>query len=458
MKNLFILLFICLSVLGFGQESMPEPTPDRYLTSFQKIGTNLYEMYKEDHAGIFGNPAKMRAKVIAKAKNFADNNNYDVQFVRHNIHPVGGFADWASYTYTFSLVNKLEALSITSSLSSEAYKKEIKSYLDTTRISSIEGIYDYVGTFRGNQYSLAIVKNGDKYVARVIESNNNRFPIKSKKATFEPTAMEGAYTIKWISGNGSDVAKTIAIQEGGVIKFSIQTEGGVQENLLYQMYPKGTVKRNINKSWTGNGSGLIISKSGFIITNNHVIEDADNIEVEFLVNNETQKYKAQLVQADKTNDLAIIKIVDVNFDGVTNIPFNFKTRSSDVGTKVYAYGYPMALTVMGKEVKVTDGIISSKTGFDGNITTYQITAPIQAGNSGGPLFDDKGNFIGINSSGIRKDVADNVAYSIKTSYVLNLIDILPRNIDLPSSTRLQSLPLTSQIKEISKYVVLIKVK
>ena len=118
----------------------------------------------------------------------------------------------------------------------------------------------------------------------------------------------------------------------------------------------------------------------------------------------------------------------------------------------------MALSIMGKEIKVTDGIISSKTGFEGNITTYQITAPIQAGNSGGPLFDNNGNLIGINSSGIRKDVADNVAYSIKTNYVLNLIDILPKSIDLPASDELKNLPLTEQIKKISKYVVLIKVK
>ena len=118
----------------------------------------------------------------------------------------------------------------------------------------------------------------------------------------------------------------------------------------------------------------------------------------------------------------------------------------------------MALSIMGKETKVTDGIISSKTGFDGNITTYQITAPIQGGNSGGPLFDDKGNLIGINQAKIRNDIADNVSYSIKTSYVLNLIDILPKSIDLPSNKKLAKLPLTEQIKEISKYVVLVKVK
>ena len=180
--------------------------------------------------------------------------------------------------------------------------------------------------------------------------------------------------------------------------------------------------------------------------------------MEFILNDETQKFNAEIVQLDKTNDLAVIKIFDMNFDDLDNLTYNFKTRSSDVGTKVYAYGYPMALSLMGKEIKVTDGIISSKSGFDGDITTYQITAPIQGGNSGGPLFDEKGNFLGINSSGLSKNIADNVGYTIKSSYVLNLIDVLPKTIDLPSSTKLQSLPLTEQIKEISKYVVLVKVK
>ena len=216
-------------------------------------------------------------------------------------------------------------------------------------------------------------------------------------------------------------------------------------------------EKNSNE-WKGNGSGLIISKDGYIITNNHVIENTNKIEVEFILNEEIKKFNAEIVQVDKVNDLAIIKISDSNFTGVDDLPYNFKTRSSDVGTKVYAYGYPMALSIMGKEIKITDGIISSKSGFEGDITSYQITAPIQGGNSGGPLFDDKGNLLGINSSGINKEIADNVGYTIKSSYILNLIDVLPKNIELPTNDKLRYLPLTEQIKEISKYVVLIKIK
>lgn len=210
--------------------------------------------------------------------------------------------------------------------------------------------------------------------------------------------------------------------------------------------------------WAGNGSGVIISKSGYIITNNHVIDKSNEIEVELVLDGEVQKYNAEIVQVDKVNDLAVLKIFDINFDGTPDLPYNFKTRSSDVGTKVYAYGYPMALSLMGKEIKITDGIISSKSGIDGDITTYQISATIQPGNSGGPLFDDKGNLIGINSSGLARLGSESTGYTIKSSYVLNLIDVLPKNIDLPSNTMLQSMPLTEQIKEISKFVVLIKVK
>ena len=216
--------------------------------------------------------------------------------------------------------------------------------------------------------------------------------------------------------------------------------------------------KSSSNNWSGNGSGIIISKLGHIVTNHHVIKEAKEVEVEFILNNEIKKFNAEVIQVDKTNDLAILKIVDESFQGVANIPYNFKARSSDVGTKIYTFGYPKALSGMGKEIKVTEGIISSKSGIMGDITTYQITAPIQGGNSGGPLFDDKGNFIGINSSKFNSDETENVNYSIKSSYVMSLIDVLPKSIDLPSSTKLQSLPLTEQIKEISKYVVLVKVK
>ena len=205
--------------------------------------------------------------------------------------------------------------------------------------------------------------------------------------------------------------------------------------------------------WKSNGSGILISNDGYIATNHHVIENDTEIGVE--INN--NEYIAQVISVDKTNDLAILKI-NLDSNKLPPIPHNFNTRSVDIGTEVFALGYPKALTLMGKDIKFTDGRISSKTGFQGDITSYQTTTPIQPGNSGGPLFDHKGNLLGINSAKIVSDDVEGVSYTIKTSYLLNLIDVLPESIPIPNSTWVGSKPLTDQIKILSNYVVLVKVK
>ena len=334
----------------------------------------------------------------------------------------------------------------------------IREYFDENGTEGIEGIWDFTAS-DGGSVRLAIIKRDYKYVGTWLESGR-KYKAGDFKASFEPSsATDEVLSITWVMGDKSRNRTIGTVKSNVLIEFNLSASDYSYDCLMMKLYPSDKKNKRLkNGKWAGNGSGIFISKSGYIITNHHVIDDADDIEVEFILDDEVQKFNAEIVQSDKVNDLAIIKIVDVNFDGVKELPYNFKTRSSDVGTKVYAFGYPMALTIMGKEIKVTDGIISSKTGYDGDITKYQISAPIQGGNSGGPLFDDKGNFIGINSAKLNVKIADNVGYSIKTSYVLNLIDILPKTIDLPSNKKLASLPLTEQIKEISKYVVLVKVK
>lgn len=335
-------------------------------------------------------------------------------------------------------------------------EKSIRNYFEKNGTELIEGIWEYSSSDI-SEYRLAIVKKDYKFEAIVLE-RSGKFKAGDLKATLETAASDEVLSIKWIMSDKRTTKKTVGtVKNNAIIEFNLNGP-----SMLYRIYPKFNKKGNQKKAktgeWAGNGSGIIISKSGHIITNHHVIDDADKIEVEFMLNDELQKFNAEVVQVDKVNDLAVLKIFDMDFNGIDEPPYNFKFRGSDVGTKVYAFGYPLALSIMGKELKVTDGMISSKTGFDGDITTYQITAPIQGGNSGGPLFDEQANLIGINSSIIRKDIAANVAYSIKTSYVSNLIDVLPKSIELPSSKVLESLSLTEQIKEISKYVVLVKVK
>jgi S1-C subfamily serine protease len=214
--------------------------------------------------------------------------------------------------------------------------------------------------------------------------------------------------------------------------------------------------------WNSNGSGILISKDGYIATNHHVISHESlklkYIAVEFNHNDEIKSFKAKHVRSDVINDLAILKIDDHSFKNISKIPYSIKEEEADLGEEVFALGYPRALTIMGKDIKFTDGRISSKSGMQGDVTTYQSTTPLQPGNSGGPLFDYNGNLLGINVSKLGREVADNVSYTIKSSFLINLINVLPKKIKLPKSNILSTLSDTEKIKLLTKIVVLIKTK
>ncbi|UCG79377.1 MAG: trypsin-like peptidase domain-containing protein [Nitrospirota bacterium] len=151
---------------------------------------------------------------------------------------------------------------------------------------------------------------------------------------------------------------------------------------LFSVYPKD-----------GAGSGTIIKKEGFVLTNYHVVKDAKKIQVT-LTNGD--KYEAELVGASAENDLAVIKIKsDKEF-----IPLVFGDSDAlVVGQKVYAIGNPFGLNST-----LTTGIISAVgrplTSQGGLVieNVVQTDAPINPGNSGGPLIDSGGKMIGINTA------------------------------------------------------------
>ena len=231
----------------------------------------------------------------------------------------------------------------------------------------------------------------------------------------------------------------------------------------YKIKIKWTAKEIINQvkpqvsnngNYIASGSGFVLTPNGVIVTNYHVIDGANGIDIFVNRNNEVKKYKAKVLISDKTNDISLLQIDDSSFTRFPALPYATKTSILDVGTSVFALGYPMS-NILGEEIKVTDGIISSKTGYQGDIVTYQISAPIQPGNSGGPLFDKQGNIVGITNAGVPD--AQNVGYAIKASYLKNLIDVAPTTISLPAHNSISGLSFTEKIKRLTPYVVLIKV-
>lgn len=209
------------------------------------------------------------------------------------------------------------------------------------------------------------------------------------------------------------------------------------------MYADAKQKASKPTQWSGSGFALT---NGYVVTNYHVVEDAASINVQGVNGNFKPNYKARVIATDKVNDLALLKLDGTN---PINIPYAVKIGTSEVGEEVFVLGYPLTAT-MGEEVKLTTGVISSKTGFQGDVSIYQISAPIQPGNSGGPLFDSKGNIIGIVSS--KHKGAENVGYAIKTSYLKNLIESSVSANILPQTNKLAGQNLSGKVKMLKNFV------
>ena len=249
--------------------------------------------------------------------------------------------------------------------------------------------------------------------------------------------------------------ETISTIDDGMLKVVL---GNNNDFVALKLFP---TDENTNSStittrdghWKSSGSGFFISDR-IVATNYHVVKNANNIKIIVKNNSEVNSYIARVLATDNTNDLALVSITDKEFKGVQSIPYSLFFDTKEVGTSVFTMGYPMS-DILGNEIKITDGIISSKTGYKGDIVTYQITAPTQPGNSGGALFDKNGVLIGITNAGVPS--AENVGYAIKTIYLKNLIEAAPIYIELPKGQDLAGKELTELVKILSPYMVFVEI-
>ncbi len=223
--------------------------------------------------------------------------------------------------------------------------------------------------------------------------------------------------------------------------------------MLYKPENEPVIKNEAVIKKAVSGTGFAITSNGIIATNYHVIEEANSIKIRGVNSDFNKTYNAKVLVSDKNNDLALIQIDDYGFTSTGVIPYTIKTSISSVGENVFVLGYPLRAT-MGDEIKLTNGIISSKTGFQGDVTAYQISAPVQPGNSGGPVFDSRGNLIGIVNAKLVE--AENAAYAIKTSYLSGLLELLSTPPKLQTVNSLTDKTLPSQVEIIKKLVFIIE--
>ena len=159
------------------------------------------------------------------------------------------------------------------------------------------------------------------------------------------------------------------------------------------------------------GSGAIVSKDGFIVTNWHVINRASAVEVQL---NDGRTLPAKFVGADVPSDVAILKI---DAKDLTPLPFG-DSDAVLVGQSVFAVGNPFGL-----QESVTKGIISAKgrrTMSEASNEFFQTDAPINPGNSGGPLVDLKGRLIGVTNSVLMR--TDGIGFAIPSNTVRRIFE------------------------------------
>ena len=318
----------------------------------------------------------------------------------------------------------------------------LREYLTREVSDPLEGIY------KGDQLLVGIKRDDDgKYYLLYLSGANNTKDWKEGeiKATLTATATPTLFKADWLGKYKQSKDMTISFMNGAMLVFDKDNN---QETYI-KMFPN---VQTITQNRASSGSGFFLSNEGYIITNYHVIENARSIKISGVNNDYHKSYTARVELFDNQNDLAILKITDSTFKSLKSIPYTFKYETSSVGEDCFVLGYPL-ISTMGTDIKLTNGIISSKTGYGGNIAEYQMTAPVQPGNSGGPLFDKSGNIIGIVCA--KHIGAENASYAIKANYIRNLVELLPTDIQMPKTNLLSGKSLPEQVELASKAVCLI---
>ncbi len=198
------------------------------------------------------------------------------------------------------------------------------------------------------------------------------------------------------------------------------------------------------------GSGFLVSQNGYVVTAYHVVNSADSIYIE---NEKFGRLKTSLVYADAANDIALLLISDNQFKESSVMPV-IRKMEGNIGESVYTLGFPREDIVYG------EGSISAASGYEQNENSYQVSIPLNPGNSGGPMIDEQGALVGI-ISGIQTETRG-AAFAIKSSVLLETIQSIPvdslsKPISLSGKNQWGSMTRVNQIKKWSDFVFIVKV-
>ena len=157
------------------------------------------------------------------------------------------------------------------------------------------------------------------------------------------------------------------------------------------------------------GTGFYINENGYLLTNHHVIDSCSSVWID----DGSSKIQASIIRVNANLDIAVLRV-------------NKKTNAYAIfgqvrtGEDVMTLGFPLG-DVLGDEIKATKGVVSALVGYQGDKDYLQFTAPIQPGNSGGPLLNEGGFVVGINTSNLVGDELQNINFAIKGTSALRFL-------------------------------------
>lgn len=314
-----------------------------------------------------------------------------------------------------------------------------KAFRTTKPTSEIEGIWaDSHG-----QYTLAIIKPDQvtdfNYLGIVLTSNNSLWSRGEIKIEIRKTAVPTAYIGNYYPSDKKRQGTTFIVDSGALLKFTMARPDGKQEEMLFvKSWPireAGSKEPSFSPGsvTAGSGTAFLVSIDGLVATNWHVVKDASDIRVFFPW--ETEGLKAKIAIKDPANDLVILMLVDYDRgkSGCTDLPYEItRASATKLGTRISTIGYPLD-GVLGSGPKYSEGVVSGLTGIRDDPRTLQISAAIQPGSSGSPLFNENGDVIGVVVStlnatflySVAEAIPQNVNFAIKADYLLSLLDMLP---------------------------------
>ncbi|AGT07927.1 serine protease [Paracoccus aminophilus] len=187
----------------------------------------------------------------------------------------------------------------------------------------------------------------------------------------------------------------------------------IKDRLIEGRYPGMEDRPDWYRSMTASGSGSLVSTEGHVLTNHHVIASCDSLTV--------NGQPAELIGSDVRLDLALLRVPKF----ASREPIAFRTEGPKLGESLLVMGYPVfSLT---QALNVTDGVVSSTSGFEGSRLSFQITAPVQPGNSGGPVLDRSGRQLAVVAAKAGKSLRaetgiENMAWVIRADAVRDFLN------------------------------------